>query len=76
MAQPGTLMIVHNKPSNCTSWGNNGTPGWYIGPSLDQYICMKCYIPATDIVRITGTLQYIPKASAFPKTTTKDYLQQ
>ena len=31
---------------------------------------------ATGIVRITDTLQYIPKAFAFPKTTTEDYLQQ
>ena len=37
---------------------------------------MKCYISATVIVRITGTLRYIPKAFAFPKTTTEDYLQQ
>ena len=37
---------------------------------------MQCYIPATGIVRITDTLQYIPKAFVFPKTTTEDYLQQ
>ena len=33
-------------------------------------------MPATGIVRITDTLQYIPKAFVFPKTTTEDYLQQ
>ena len=37
---------------------------------------MQCYVPATGIVRITDTLKYIPKAYAFPKTTTKYYLQQ
>ena len=33
-------------------------------------------MPATGIVRITDTLQCIPKAFAFPKTTTEDYLQK
>ena len=37
---------------------------------------MQCYIPKTGIVRITDTLQYIPKSFASPKTTTEDYLQQ
>ena len=33
-------------------------------------------MPTTSIVRITYTLQYIPKAFAFPKTPTEHYLQQ
>ena len=33
-------------------------------------------MPATDIVRITDTLQYTSKAFAFSKKTTEDYLQQ
>ena len=33
-------------------------------------------MPATDIVRITDTLQYISKSFALPKTTTEDYMQQ
>ena len=76
MAPPGTRVIVHNKPGNQRSWFHHGTTGWYIGPSLDHYRCMQCYIPSTGIVIITDTLQYIPKAFALPKTTTEDYLQQ
>ena len=76
MAPLGTRVIVHDKSGNRTSWGHHGTLGWYIGPSLDHYRFMKCYMPATDIVRITDTLQYIPKAFSFAKTTTEDYLQQ
>ena len=37
---------------------------------------MQCYMPATGIVRITDSLQYIPKEFSFPKTTTEYYLQQ
>ena len=36
---------------------------------------MKCYMPKTGIVLITDTLQYIPKAFDFPKTTTEYDLQ-
>ena len=64
MALPGTHVIVHNKPSNCMSWGNHGTPYWYIGPSIDHYIYMQYYMPATYILRITDTPTYIPKALA------------
>ena len=37
---------------------------------------MKCYMPATGIVKIIDTLQYIPKEFTFQITTTEDYLQQ
>ena len=76
MAPPGTCMIAHNNPGNCTSWGHYGTQGWYIGISIDHYICMQCYMPATGNVKTIDTLQYIPKAFASPKTTTEDDLQQ
>ena len=76
MTPPVTRMIVRDKPSNRTPWGNYGTPGWYIGPSLNHYRCMQCYMPATFIVRIIDTLQYILKAFDLPKTSTEDYLQQ
>ena len=41
LAPPGTCLIVHNKPGNHTSWGNNSTTGWYIGPSLHHYLCIQ-----------------------------------
>ena len=76
MEPPGTRVIVHKKPDNRTSWVYHSTPGWYIGLSLDHYICIQCHTPATGIVRITDTLQYTLKAFSSPKTTTEDYLQQ
>ena len=62
MAPPGTHVILHDKPCNTTSWGHHGTPGWHIGTSLDHYRCIQCYMPATGIVKVTDTLQYIPNA--------------
>ena len=76
MVPPVTHVIVHKKPVNLTPWVHHVIPGWYIGPSLDHYRFMQCYMPATSIVRITGTLQFIPKLFAFQKTGTKYYLEQ
>ena len=76
MLPPGTRIIVHNKPVNLKSWCHHVTPGWYIGPALDHYRSMQCYMPATGIVRITDTLQYIPNAFALPKTLIEVNLQQ
>ena len=76
MLSPGTCVIVHGKPVNRKSLLYHVTQGWYIGPSLDHYIFIYCYMPLTGIVRITDTLQYIPNTFAFQKTTTEYYLQQ
>ena len=76
MVLPGNCVIIHDKPSNRTSWGHHVTPGWYIGSSLDHYKCMQCYMPTTGILLITDTIKYIPKVFYFQKTTTEDYLQQ
>ena len=76
MAPPGTRVIVHNKPGNCTSWAHNFTRGWYISPSLENYRFIQCYMSATGMVIITDTLQYIQKEFSIPNTTTEYYLQQ
>ena len=57
MTLPGNRVIDHNKHVNHMFWGHHGTPGWYIGPVIDHYRFMQCYMPAAGIVRITDTLQ-------------------
>ena len=42
MAPPGTKVIIHNKSPVRGSWDFDGTEGWYIGPSLEHYRCVKC----------------------------------
>ena len=69
MAPPGTRVVVHDKPDQRASWAHHGTPSWYIGPSLEHYRTMKCYIPAIGSVRYTDTLK-------FPETAAEDYLRQ
>ena len=76
MTPPGTRVVVHDKPGQCTPWGHRGTPVWYIGSYLDHYISMKCYMPVTGGIHVTDRLQYITNKFPFPKTTTEDDLRQ
>ena len=46
MVPPGTKVMVHSKPNNRKSWEYHGKLGWYIGPSLDHYRCVKVLYPA------------------------------
>ena len=67
MAPPGTRVVVHDKPDQRAYLTHHGTPYWYIGPSLEHYRTMMCYIPATGSVRYTDTLKFIPATFKFPQ---------
>ena len=76
MEPPGTIVVVHDKPDQNTTWVHHGTSDWYIGPYFYHYRSMKCYMPATGVICITDTLQYNTKKFPSPTTTTEDYLRQ
>jgi len=60
LAPAGTKVFVHNKPKQRGSWSNHGIEGWYIGPTLEHYRCVKFYLPSTGSVRDTDTVQFFP----------------
>jgi hypothetical protein len=72
MAPPGTKVIVHEKPKNRGTWAPHGVDGWYVGPAMEHYRCYKCYIPATDSIRIADTVQFFPTTVPFPKLSSAD----
>ena len=76
LAPAGTKVIVHKKPKQQNSWDYHGVEGWYIGPSLNHYRCVRCYLPPTGGVRNVDTVQFFPKHVKFPKVTTEDMLLQ
>jgi hypothetical protein len=47
MAPPGTRIIVHETSSRRRTWAPHGQDGWYIGPTLEHYICYTVYITKT-----------------------------
>lgn len=76
MAPPGTKVVVHEKPATRTSWGNRGVDGWYVGPSLHHYRCVRCFIPTTKAVRDADTVIFYPETIPFPKVSIEDHLRQ
>ena len=76
LAPPGTKVIIHEKADKPASWGLHGRDGFYIGPSMEHYRCVKCFIPATNKKVDTDTVEFIPYLTPIPKTSTEDHLNQ
>jgi hypothetical protein len=68
LVPPGTKVLLHEKPNQCHSWAPRGTDAWYIGPALEHYRCMECYMPETWSTRIADILEYFPKQTPFAKS--------
>ena len=68
MAPPGTKVLVHSKPSKRASWDTHGIEGWYVGPSMQHYRCVKCYMPETLALRDSDTVAFSPIIYRFQKS--------
>ena len=76
LAPPGTKVVAHIHPDKRGSWELNGEVGWYVGPSLNHYRCLQCYLPRTREVRHCDTVEFIPHQIPFPSVTLKEFLIQ
>ena len=76
LAPPGTRVIAHEKPQQRGTWDPHGVNGWYVGPALEHYRCITCYIPSTGKERIVDTVQWFPHVVPIPAASTDDYLRQ
>ena len=76
IAPAGTKVLAHVKPQQRQSWGFHGEDAWYIGPSLDHYRCVKCYIPRTGGIIDVDTVEWFPHHISFPTITKEDQLVQ
>ncbi len=76
LAPPGTRILLHLKPDQRPSWGFHGEDGWYIGPSLEHYRCVKCFIPQTGREKDADTVEFFPHKIPFPIQTTESCLRQ
>ena len=76
LAPPGTKVLSHNKPDKRASWAYNGETGWYIGPSMEHYGCVKCYFTHSRQERDTDTVLFFPKQIPLPQVGLEDFLRQ
>ena len=75
MAPPGSKILIHQKPANRASWAFHGIQGWYIGPTLQHYRCVRCYVPSTRSEVISDTIKFIPDYIPIPSATIEDYIK-
>ena len=76
LAPPGTKVVAHISPDKRGTWELNGKIGWYVGPSLQHYRCVKCYFPRTREVRDCDTAEFFPHEIPFLRVTLNDHLKQ
>jgi hypothetical protein len=68
LAPMGTKVLVHLKPDQRPSWAYHGIEGWYVGPSMEHYRCVKCYITSSGRERDVDTLEFFQKISLSHKS--------
>ena len=75
LAPPGTKAMVHVKPDKRKSWDYHAIDGFYIGPALEHYRCLKTYIPKTHRERVADTVKIIPNVIPFPQSNLDDHIK-
>ena len=68
LAPPGTKILVHHKSGHRHSWDPHGQ-GFYIGPSLEHYRCVKYFIPSSRSEVNSDTVAFFPHEIRFPEVT-------
>lgn len=76
IAPVGTQVLSHDPPQNRPSWAPHGTPGFYLGPSLQHYRSYRIFIPSTMSDRITDTVEWLPVPFYLPGSTTAELVIQ
>jgi hypothetical protein len=72
MAPPETEVLVHLKPVQRKSWSFHASNGWYIGPSLKHYRCIRTIMEGTGGEQLTGTFCFKHHAMPVPTITSTD----
>ena len=76
LAPPGTQIVAHIKPGERRTWELNGEKGWYVGPSMNHYRCVKCYFPRTRSIRDCDTVAFLSTTVPFLEIKLDDFLRQ
>jgi hypothetical protein len=72
MAPPRTEVLIHLKPACRKSWSFHASKGWYIGPSLKHYRCIRALMEDTGSEGLTDTFRFKHHAMPVPQITATD----
>ena len=64
---PGTRMITLDAPESRLSFAPHGVEGFYVGPAMSHYRCHNIYCPATNSIRRSDSVAWIPFERIIPK---------
>ena len=71
----GTKIILHTKPGKRASWDFHGEQEYYIGPTINHYRSITCYVSKIHREWITYTAKIIPKHIPIPQSSYEDHLR-
>ena len=69
MSIAGTKVLVHDRPMDRGSWADRGTEGFFINKTTEHYRNYKCYIPITNAIRTSNTVEFFPDCTNAPVPT-------
>ena len=75
-APPWSKVVIHNKPSQRSSWDLNEIIAFYVGPTPNYYCCMTCFNPITTKEIISDTLVFNPHTVPTPSANINNFLRQ
>ena len=57
----GCKAVIHDWPENRGTWDSHSTIAYYIDIAEKHYRNYKCYVPETNITRISDAAEFFPK---------------
>ena len=69
VAPPGIRVLVHLKPSKCTTWSPHGADGWHVGPALELHRRYTVWLWVTR-----ATLARLPAKGKMPLALTANLI--
>lgn len=76
IAPAGTKVLAHINPKLRQSWGFHREDTWYVGPSLNHYRCVQCYVPRTGGLINVDIVESFPHHIKFPEIKKENQLVQ
>ena len=74
MGIAGCKTIVHLRSKERPCYSLHGIDGFYIEPAMDPFRNFICYIPTTGDTRRSNTVEFFPRHTQMPETSSADRL--
>ncbi len=76
LAPLGCKAVVYEDGNTRGLWASRGVDGWYLGPSMDHYLCDLYFIPKTRAYRISGSTKLFPQHCQLPNLTPHQHFHE